>query len=78
MKTFSVILASLSLAAVIGLAPAAQAHSPKQCERQIKTYQTACKFSPTARLAGMCIVTETLKACRDRKSHKARFHNNKG
>lgn len=78
MKKIGIILGSLSLAAVIGFAPAAQAHSPKQCERQIKTYQTACKFSPTARLAGMCIVTETLKACRDRKTHKARFHNNKG
>lgn len=77
MKHFSLVLASLSLVTLIGTAPAAQAHSARQCEKQIKTYQMGCKFSPTARLAGMCIVTETFKACRDRKTHKARFHNNK-
>ncbi len=74
MKHFSLIVAGVGLAALIGGTSTAQAHSAQACVKQIKAYRTACKFSLTARVAGMCIVTETLKACRDRKQHNQKFH----
>ena len=74
MKYLSLIAAGLGLAVLIAGAPVAQAHSTKQCKKMVKSYRTACKLSPTARLVGMCIVTKTLKACSDPKKHDDTFH----
>lgn len=62
-------IALVCAGALAGGAAPARAHSVKACISQIRTYQMLCKFSPTARLAGMCVVEETLKHCADPKRH---------
>lgn len=68
------VISAICAGLAIGGIPAAQAHSAKQCEKQIKSYKGLCKFSPTAFIFGMCVTKETLKACKDSKKHKKTFH----
>lgn len=74
MRRASTLFAGVFLAALAGGVPVAQAHSVATCIKQVRTYQKICRLSPTALLAGMCKVTETLKWCKDRKLHKEKFH----
>ena len=75
MKRLTSALAAVCLAGAVG-ATAAQAHTPRQCKQELKTYSFLCKFSPTAWLSGMCKNDKVRAWCDDRKEHDRKFHDN--
>jgi len=74
MKKLSIVFAGLYLAAILGGISGARAHTAAQCQKEIKTSGTLCKFSPTAWILGFCKNKKVLQWCSDKKEHDAKFH----
>ena len=74
MKNLSIVFAGLYLAAMIGGISGAQAHTAAACKKELKSYASMCKFSPTAWLLGFCKNKKAIAWCSDKKMHAAKFH----
>ena len=74
MKKFGATFAAAYLAALIGGISGAQAHSAQQCKKELKSYASMCKFSPTAWLLGLCKNKKAQAWCSDKKLHDEKFH----
>ena len=74
MKKLSILFASAILAAMVGGAPAAQAHSAAQCVKELKQFGSMCKFSPTMLILGFCKNKKAQEWCKDKKMHDDNFH----
>lgn len=74
MKRFSLLLAGLCVAGVTIGATAAEAHSVRQCQLEIKWFTRMCKLHLTSRILGACDTKQTYKWCSDPKKHKEELH----
>lgn len=74
MKRLGLVLAGAYLAATLGMAADAQAHTSQQCVKELKSYASMCKFSPTAFILGFCKNKQAQKWCTNRKLHDEKFH----
>ncbi len=74
MKKFGAVFAAAYLAALIGSISGAHAHTAEQCKKELKTYASMCKFSPTAWILGMCKNKKAQTWCTNKKLHDEKFH----
>lgn len=74
MKQFAILFAAAYIATTLGATSGAQAHSAKQCIKELQAYAAGCKFSPTAWLLGFCKNKKAQKWCSDKKLHDKKFH----
>lgn len=74
MKRFCLFLAATFVAGTVALTGIAQAHTAQQCVKELQSYSTMCKFSPTAFILGFCKNKKAQQWCSDRKLHDEKFH----
>ena len=74
MRKLSLLFAGLCVAGVTIGASAVEAHSVRQCQREIKLFTRLCKLHLTSRILGACDTKQTYKWCSDPKKHKKELH----
>lgn len=74
MKKIAIFAAAAYVFTVVGSLNDAQAHSAKQCIKELQTYASGCKLSPTAWILGFCKNKKAQKWCTDKKKHDKKFH----
>ena len=74
MKKIGVVFASAYFLALVGGITGAQAHTVQQCQQELKTYASMCKFSPTAWVLGLCKNKKAQTWCSNKKKHDDKFH----
>ncbi|MDA7949665.1 MAG: hypothetical protein MPJ78_19590 [Hyphomicrobiaceae bacterium] len=74
MKKLATAFAAAYLVALIGGIAGAQAHSAQQCKKELKSYASMCKFSPTAWILGFCKNKKAQSWCSNKKLHDEKFH----
>lgn len=74
MKKLTILFAGAFLAATVGGIAGVQAHTAEQCKKELKSYASMCKFSPTAFILGFCKNKKAQAWCSDKKLHKEKFH----
>jgi len=74
MKKLSIVFAAAYFAVLVGGIASAQAHSAQQCKKELQSYATMCKFSPTAWILGFCKNKKAQTWCSSKKEHDKKFH----
>lgn len=74
MNKITTAIAAVAFTATFGAMSDVQAHSSKQCVKELQAYAASCKFSPTAWLLGFCKNKKAQKWCSDKKLHDDKFH----
>lgn len=69
-----IVAAALFASVAVGGIAAAEAHSVRQCQQEIKWFTRLCKFGISLRLMGVCDTKKSIKWCADRKLHEEKFH----